>query len=219
MRGVMPQIIPLLRSLRVDLPLLTRVVMYVSENLGRLSLYIFVVSILVLPIFWLMNKRYFKFRLCCHHVVMKIPIAGSLARQYGLSLVMRSLGGLISSGAGLVDSYTRVIDKTFLLPLRQHFSSKTAVLIQGVTLATVFEGVNRIPTYIVPLVSAGEASGSLGTSLIRAADIIDRDIENNLKRLTALIEPIMMAGMGCVIGAIALSIMLPIYDVSKALQH
>jgi type IV pilus assembly protein PilC len=54
--------------------------------------------------------------------------------------------------------------------------------------------------------------------MARAALIIDRDIEHALKRLTSLIEPIMMAGMGAVVGAIALSIMMPIYDISKVLQ-
>jgi type II secretory pathway component PulF len=59
----------------------------------------------------------------------------------------------------------------------------------------------------------------LGTSLLRAASIIDRDMDHSLKRLTSLIEPVMMVGMGCTVGSIALSIMMPIYDISKVLQH
>jgi type II secretory pathway component PulF len=73
--------------------------------------------------------------------------------------------------------------------------------------------------YIVALVSAGELSGTLGASLLRAANILDRDIEHSLKKLTSLIEPLMMIGLGVIVGSIALSIIMPIYDISKVLQH
>ncbi|NCW28743.1 MAG: hypothetical protein EBV83_10740, partial [Verrucomicrobia bacterium] len=76
----------------------------------------------------------------------------------------------------------------------------------------------KMPQFVAPLIHAGEASGTLGNSLLRASLILDRDIENILRKITALIEPIMMAGMGCIVGSIALSIMMPIYDISKVLQ-
>jgi type II secretory pathway component PulF len=76
-----------------------------------------------------------------------------------------------------------------------------------------------MPSYVAPLVAAGEASGNLGKALSRAARILDRELDHSLKRLTALIEPAMMLGMGAAVGSIALSIMMPIYDISKALQH
>lgn len=148
-----------------------------------------------------------------------MPIVGRLARYYSLALTVRSLGSLVESGAALGESYVRVAETMPLLPLRSAFKKKSADISRGVPLGTVLSGMKRMPSYIAPLVSAGEASGTLGISLVRAADILDRDIEHALKRLTALVEPVMMAGMGCAVGAIALSIMMPIYDVSKALQH
>lgn len=132
---------------------------------------------------------------------------------------MRSLGGLLLSGASISSSYSQVSDKIFLLPIKIYLNKQTKYISQGVSLASIFKKFNKIPTFIVPLAQAGEASGTLGQSLMRISDILDRDIENNLKKLTSLIEPIMMIGIGVIIGGIALSIMMPIYDVSKALQN
>jgi type II secretory pathway component PulF len=69
------------------------------------------------------------------------------------------------------------------------------------------------------LIAAGEMSGKLGPALTRIADIIDKDIDKQLKRMTALVEPILMIGMGGIVGSIAIAIMMPIYDISRSLQH
>jgi len=219
MRGVMPQITPLLKSLHVQLPLITRIVMYMSENIGKFSLYIMIFIVVVLPIGIWAYKRLFKFKLFCHKSIVFTPIVGNLFRQYDLSLFMRSLGGLLLSGANISSSYSQVSDKIFLLPIKIYLNDQTKYVSQGVSLASIFKKLGQIQTYVVPLIQAGEASGTLGQSLMRVSDILDRDIENSLKRITTLIEPIMMIGIGVVIGGIALSIMMPIYDVSRSLQH
>jgi type II secretory pathway component PulF len=54
---------------------------------------------------------------------------------------------------------------------------------------------------------------------LRTAYLLDRELDHGLKRLTALIEPVMMIGVGSIVGSIALSIMMPIYDISKTLQR
>jgi type II secretory pathway component PulF len=133
--------------------------------------------------------------------------------------MMRSLGSLVSAGSSIDDSFGRVTKRITLIPLRDQFTVHAFDLSHGSTLSSILAKAGSIPSFIVPLISAGEASGTLGNSLIRASDIIDRDIEQDLKRMTALIEPLMMIGMGIGIGTIALSIMMPIYDVSQSLQH
>ncbi len=219
MRGVMPQIIPLLKSLHVTLPLITRIVIAVSENLMTYGLYLCGGVMLFIPLCMLSYKKWHFIRSCCHHTLIHIPVLGSLFCHYSLSIMIRSLGSLIVSGVSSTDAYIRTTERLIFIPLKVHFDAYSRSLSEGVTLSSAFTRIRHIPSYIAPLVGAGEASGTLGASLMRSSDILDRDIEHSLKRLTALVEPVMMAGMGCGIGAIALSIMMPIYDVSKALQH
>ena len=219
MRGVMPQIIPLLKSLQVTLPLITQIVMYMSEHVIDYGFYVCCVICVSIFVSIFLYRKSALYKLCCHVCIMSIPLVGSLFRQYSLSLMMRSLGSLITSGLDVSKAYAFAIDRIPLLPLRNSFSKNITAISQGTSLGSIFQMVKHIPSYIVPLISAGETSGTLGISLVRAADIIDRDIEHALKRITSLIEPVMMVGMGCIIGTIALSIMMPIYDVSKTLQH
>ncbi len=219
MTWVMPQIIPLLRSLHVDLPLLTRLVIFASENIMSYGLYVCAVYILAAIIVLYAYKTSHAVRFHVQKVFLLVPVFGQLYRQYHLSLVFRSFGALISSGEQMRDAYVKVTEKISLLPVKSYFLRQTFTIDQGVSLSSIILSFRKIPKYVSPLIAAGEASGTLGSSLMRVADIIDRDIEQTLKRLTALIEPLMMIGVGSIIGAIALSIMMPIYEVSKTLQH
>ncbi len=219
MRGVMPQITPLLKSLHVSLPLMTRVMMFVSEHIVSYGLYILIILSVFILLFIILYKRSYFIKILCHTILLRVPLLGKLFRYYCLSLTLRSLGSLATSGMNIVDSYIYSTKNIPLIPLRKIFTSQTKSLSHGSSLLSVFSRMKNIPNHIAPLIGAGEASGTLGTSLVRSADIIDRDIEQSLKRLTALIEPIMMIGIGCIVGSIAISIMMPIYDVSKALQH
>ncbi|MES2314995.1 MAG: type II secretion system F family protein [Patescibacteria group bacterium] len=219
MQGVMPQIIPMLKSLHISLPVLTQVVIYISEHVVSHGLYICAGIICTGSVALFAYKKFAAFKLLVQQAYIRIPIAGNLFRLYYLSLFARSLGGLISSGTQITDAYERVIGKINMLPLRRYFLARLERVQQGSPLSIIVADIKGIPAYVRPLVSAGEISGTLGTSLMRVADIIDRDIEHSLKRLTSLIEPVMMICIGSVIGAIALSIMMPIYEVSKILQH
>ncbi|MEN9524415.1 MAG: hypothetical protein RL536_484 [Candidatus Parcubacteria bacterium] len=219
-RGVMPQIIPMLKSLHVQLPLLTRFVMSVSENIIAYGLQIFAAITLIAGLLIFAYKKSRKFRAFSHAVFIRVPIIGPLIYNYSLSLFLQSCGALVDSGIQISQSVVSTAGTVSLLPLSKFLLDQQPQIRKGISLGQIFMNkTKRIPNYVAPLLIAGEASGSLGQSLIRVASIIDRDMEYSLKRITSLIEPVMMAGMGCVVGGIALSIMMPIYDISRVLQH
>ncbi|MFA6295560.1 MAG: type II secretion system F family protein [Candidatus Paceibacterota bacterium] len=217
-RGVMPQIIPMLKSLNVSLPLLTRTTIAFSDNLTMYGIQALLVGIICLIIFSVAYKKIKFVRKIFQAVLMKIPITGTLLRNYAVVVFLRSCGSLIESGLPVTKAYEKTVFAVSFLPLKEVLLSDVSNISRGVSLGNIISNKN-LPPYIAPLLHAGEISGTLGTSLLRAATILDRDIEHSLRRLTSLIEPIMMAGMGCVVGAIALSIMMPIYNISKVLQR
>ncbi len=217
-RGVMPQIIPMLMSLHVQLPLLTRITISFSNIVTKYGVYILFIFILLLTIFSFVYKKIYFIKKICHIIILKIPIVGKLFRSYSISVFLRSYGSLIDSGLDVTKAYKKTARAVTLLPLRESLMFRVIDINRGVSIGNVVAK-SKMPSYIAPLLHAGEASGTLGPSLSRAALILDRDIEHTLHKLTSLIEPVMMAGMGFVVGAIALSIMMPIYDISKVLQH
>jgi type IV pilus assembly protein PilC len=217
-RGVMPQIIPMLHGLHVKLPILTRITMWISDILVRHGIKGLIILIILTIGSVLIYRKNIFLRKIIQQLFLSVPVIGRLINKYALSVFLQSCGTLIESGLPVSQSFSNTARSISLLPLRFSLLEEVANMKRGVTLGNVLSH-KKIPSYIAPLLSAGEASGSLGSSIIRATVILDRDIEHTLKRLTSLIEPVMMVGMGCVVGAIALSIMMPIYDISRVLQQ
>ncbi len=216
-RGVMPQIIPLLLSLHANLPILTKIVIAVSEGFMSYGAFLLIGIVLIsIGGVWA-YKKMIRIRFIVHRLLMSIPIVGSLTNRYALAVFFQSMGALVGSGMPADEAFIRTASSIGLIPLRRRLESIAPKVSRGEPLHEAFG--KGMPAYIAPLIAAGEASGNLGSALSRAAAILDRELDHSLKRLTALIEPVMMLGMGAAVGSIALSIMMPIYDISKALQH
>jgi type II secretory pathway component PulF len=146
-----------------------------------------------------------------------IPIAGSLIRKYSLAIFCQSIGALVESGEGTDSAFCKTAAAVGFIPLQTRLMARSSMISRGDPLSDALK--NDAPAYVSSLVAAGEASGHLGQTLTRAAILLDRELDQSLKRLTSLVEPVMMICMGSVVGVIALSIMMPIYDISKAIQH
>lgn len=217
-RGVMPQIIPMLVSLHVELPILTRIVIACSEGLIGYGLYGSIALAIAAAILVAAYRKSVGFRLAAQSLLLRIPLAGRLYADYCISILLQSCGSLIESGAPAGASYARSVAALSFLPIKRRLEAKAESLNRGEQVHRAFQD-RAISAFVPSLLSAGEMSGTLGASMVRAAAILDRDIEHSLRRLTSLVEPIMMAGMGLIVGAIALSIVMPIYDISKVLQR
>jgi type IV pilus assembly protein PilC len=216
-RGIMPQITPLLTGLHTDLPILTRVVMKLSDLLTLYGIYAGLILVICgAGMLWAIRKVY-AIRRVVHICAIRIPILGSLIDRYALAVFFQSMGALTESGMAADLAYEKAIAAISLIPLRRRLEVTRQDVTRGGSFGAIFA--KGMPSYIAPLISAGEASGNLTSAFSRVAGMLDRELDHSLKRMTALIEPIMMIGMGCTVGAIALSIMMPIYDISKTLQH
>lgn len=219
MKGVMPQIIPLLKSLNVKLPFITRAVMNISDALTHYGLYGLLLVTSMIVVWVALYARSARFRFAAQFFLLKVPIAGKLFNLYFASLFARSLGSQIEAGIPVAVAYRETVSAMNYLPIKARYEANLKDINRGLSLSSVLLGFKGLPRFFPSLVSAGELTGTLGLSLARSSDIIDRDIEYSLKKLTSLVEPLMMVVMGGAIAAIALAIIMPIYDVSKVLQH
>jgi len=217
MRGIMPQIIPLLTGMHEDLPILTKISIWISGALVTWGIFAGLSLGLAITIAIASYKRSALIRRLVHSAILRLPIIGSLVCKYALTIFFRSVGALVESGMPAEIAYESSASAVSLIPLRRSLMGRAEALKRGEPMNGILPA--SAPPYAVSLIAAGEASGSLAQSLSRASTLMDRELEHALKRLTALVEPVMMMAMGGMVGAIALSIMMPIYDISKALQH
>ncbi len=218
MRGVMPQIVPMLTGLHTKLPFISRVMIFSSNIVAKYGLHGLVGSILSVNTFILVYKKKAKFKHFIQQCLSKVPLVGTLMNNYSIVVFLRSFGALIDCGLPMSNAFDSSVGTVSFEPVAKVLRSNIQGISSGLSLGNVMKSLPA-PRYIGALASAGELSGTLGTSLLRAANILDRDIELSLKRMTSLIEPLMMICMGLIVGSIALSILMPIYDLSKTLQH
>lgn len=219
-KGVMPQIVPMLLGLRVELPLLTRMVMAASDAVGKYGLPILAGIATVTPLSAWVYRKHLGIQRVVHKIVAKTPLVGALVRDYAWSVFLRSCGSLVQAGIAAVDAYETAASRMPLVHLRDVIKERSAAVRGGTGFKAIAEDERLvISPHLSQLIAAGEASGNLGEALTRSADILDKDIERRIKRLSGLMEPALMASMGMMVGSIALAIMMPIYDMSRALQQ
>ena len=215
-QGIMPQIIPLLSSLHADLPVLTVVVIAISRALLDHGLIGSIAVVLLAMAIMFAYRKSMRVRYVAQKVLLHIPIAGRLINDLSLTLFFRAFGTMVEAGILADVAYEKACSTVSFLPLKCLLEQNISPLKNGEKFHTI---AGRMPAYVESLITAGEASGNLGGSLRRIDSILGKELEHALKKITAMVEPAMMIGMGSMVGSIALSIMMPIYDISKNLQH
>lgn len=218
-RGVIPEIVPMLHGMKVKLPIVTKVVILLSDILVDYGLWIVLFMFIFIFLLIWMYRHARPVRKWLHYILMYIPVAGSLILKISLSNFFRSVGSTLSSVVDVDIVCKSAVDSIGLIPLKNSFKNIPTAVAEGGNISVVIMNGNiKIPEFVYGLISAGEKSGTLHISMLKVSDILDNEIEHSLKRLTSIIEPVLMIILGVFVSVVALSIVLPIYDMSKSLQ-
>jgi type II secretory pathway component PulF len=152
-------------------------------------------------------------------ILLRIPLFGKLSRDYNLTNLARTLSLLLKSGAPIVPAMELVADSTKNLAYRESLMEAREQILHGQQIAQQFRGNDRLyPPILVQMVSVGETTGSLTTTLDFLSDMYEEEIDEFTKNLTTLIEPVLMIVMGVIVGFIAISIITPIYSITQSLS-
>jgi type IV pilus assembly protein PilC len=216
MIGIVPQFKPVFDSLEIDLPKLTLFVMDVAFFCKDNWYLIFggiVASIFGILAFKKTKKGSYLFDMA----LLRMPIFGPLFRKVALSRFSRTFSTLVKSGVpilGAMDivaatSGNRVISRTVL-------AARESVR-QGDTLSAPLGESKVFPPMVVKMISIGERTGSLDALLEKIAQFYDQQVEAAVKGLTSMIEPLLIAVMGFLVGGIVLAVFLPIFKLQEQL--
>lgn len=209
---VLPRLTKAFLQSGVKLPLVTKILVAVSSFLsGHLFLDLLVV-IFVIWFFTFFRKtergRKFFFK-----VLLKIPVASDLVKKVALIRFSRTFGGLIGSGIPAAEALELSANSVGNYYYREAIMKAAKEIQNGIPFSGTFlKYPHLFPHLFVSLVLVGEKTGSLTSILGTASDFYEEEVDAKLKDLASLIEPILLLFMGLVIGAIALSILLPIYQ-------
>ncbi len=213
-----PKISPVFKSLHIDLPLSTRVVMWSSSFLQNYGLYLFTIIILISIATPFILKRNFKFHFYFDKYVFKIPLIGLVIKNYNLANITRNMGLLLKSGVPLGETLNILTKITSNLLYKEELGKINQTTNRGQKISSHFQtNPELFPDILIQVVSVGEQSGHLSEALIYLAELYESEVENFTKNLTNTIEPVLMIVMGAIVGLIAISIITPIYSITQNL--
>lgn len=214
-------VIPRLASVFTEsdqlLPLPTRILLAISDGLSQwwwawlLALIAVIVSL-----------RQFRLspvgRLVFDRLLLRVPLAGDLARKLQTARLARNLGVMIGQGVPLlqaIDVASSTVSNTALAAAVQQVRDAVR---DGVNLANALGGSGQFPVFVSNMVAVGEESGTLETALLKVASAYERETGRILQVLTTILEPALIVLVGLVVMFIVISMLLPILQLGLVAQ-
>jgi len=153
-----------------------------------------------------------------HELLLRLPLVGRLLRGTNAARLASTLGILTASGIPLLTAMQSAVQVVTNLPMRSAVEDALRQVREGGSLARSLGKTKLFPPLVIHLISSGEATGKLDTMLQRASEAQTRELENWVRALTALLEPVLILVMGCIVLFIVLAILLPIFEMNQLIK-
>lgn len=212
---VLPRFEGLFQNLGSPLPPTTQLLMELSHLLRERWWAAIGVAIMVVVglKFWLGSDRG---RQTIGSAVLKVPHFGKLMRSFCTSRVMRVLGVLVEARVPLLEALRLTREASGNRSYADLLDRVENRVTKGESVSAALENTQLIDRNIVEAIRSGERSGALGAVLTSVADFLDEDNEVVLKSLSSVIEPLILIVLGVMIGFVAVSMFLPLFDLASA---
>ncbi|MDP3769388.1 MAG: type II secretion system F family protein [bacterium] len=208
---VIPTLAETIKSLGVELPLSTRIIIGTSDFLHDYAIVAIVGGVLIVTGAWRILKSKPGKQLF-DRIILKMPIFGSLTQKFNMARFSRTLAYLITSGIPIVRALeitARVLSNT---KYRMAVEQASHEIQKGKQLNEILHNSPDIfHPMVVQMVKVGEESGKISDMLLRLALFFEEDVNNTTKNLSTIIEPILMLIIGTAVGFFAISMLQPIY--------
>src|SRR5215813_12101436 len=213
---VIPTFASLFSGLGAQLLLPTRVVIALSDNLVRFFPFLFVFGGVAAYMF----KRYYSTengRRTVDATSLKMPILGNILRKIAVARFCRTLSTLISSGVPILDGLEITAKTSGNAIVEEAVMTTRKSIERGETISAPLKDTNVFPAMVTQMIGVGEATGALDTMLGKIADFYEEEVDTAVAGLLTLLEPIMIAILGVVVGGIVIAMYLPIFDLISKL--
>ena len=209
---IVPTFVGLFKTLGGTLPLPTRVLVALSSGL-KVGIIPFVVLVFVGMSLWRKYKRTEQVRNVVDPLKLKLPVFGELFRKIALTRFSRNLGTLMKSGVPILQSLDIVAATTGNIVLERATRAVQESVRTGESLTKPLTEHPVFPPMVVQMMAVGEETGELDTMLAKIAEFYDQEVESTTESLTALIEPLMIAFLGGIVGAMIVALYMPIFKI------
>jgi type IV pilus assembly protein PilC len=213
---VIPTFAAMFAGLNAELPLPTRVVIWMSNGFVRFMPFI-VIGIIGLVVGFRQYYATRNGRRVIDRALLKAPILGMILRKIAVARFCRTLATLISSGVPILDGLL-ITSKTAGNAIVEDAIATTRKSIErGETVSAPLKETGVFPPMVTQMIAVGEATGALDTMLAKIADFYEEEVDVGVAGLLTLLEPLMIAVLGLIVGGIVIAMYMPIFGLISKL--
>jgi type IV pilus assembly protein PilC len=207
---VIPTFATLFAGLGAELPLPTRVVIAMSNGLVRYGPFL-IAGLFALGFAFRSYYATPNGRMTIDRIVLKLPVLGLLMRKIAVARFCRTLSTLLASGVSILEALDITARTAGNAVVEQAINTTRKSIEGGETIANPLRQTAVFPPMVVQMISVGESTGALDTMLSKIADFYEEEVDVAVAGLLTLLEPIMIALLGGVVGGIVIAMYMPIF--------
>ncbi len=208
---VIPQFESLFKGFGADLPAFTQMVINLSRFIQANGIYILVVVGAGVWFFLYTYKRSRKTREFLDRAMLKFPIIGPILNKAAIARFARTLSTMFQAGVPLVEALESVAGATGNIVYEDATMKVRDEVATGQRLQRAMENTGLFPNMVVQMIAVGEESGSLDTMSGKVASFYEEDVDNAVDSMSSLLEPLIMAILGVLVGGLVIAMYLPIF--------
>ena len=211
---VLPQFKSIFESMNVELPFITQFLLQLSDMLVDWW-FVIIPCIFVIP--WAIMEffRTEKGAKLYDTYILKMPAIGGMMRKMAVARFTRTLGTMITSGVPILQALEVTAATAGNVVIKEAVDSTRNSIREGESIAEPLKNSSVFPPMVVQMISVGEETGELDKMLMKIADFYEVEVDNAVKGLTSIIEPVVIVFMGLIIGGIVMAVFMPMLTLVK----
>jgi type IV pilus assembly protein PilC len=209
---IVPVFSAMFKQLNAQLPLPTEFLVVLSQGM----VYIGPITLVVVVAFifwWRAYKNNLRVRMVVDPLKLKIPVFGALMKKVAIGRLTRNLAMMMAAGVPILRSLSIVGAVANNWVVEQALAKVAESVRQGKSIAEPLAKEPIFPSMVTQMIAVGEDSGALEVMLHKVSEFYDQEVESMTEQLTALIEPIMIAVIGVLVGGMIVALYMPIFDI------
>jgi len=216
---VFPKILPIFASLSFELPVTTKILIWITDFLTAYGLWMLGAFVVIGVTSSILISTQEVAHYVWDRIVLKIPLLGKISLNYQMANLNRTLGLLLKTDTGVVDSFAIASGTTNNAVYARQLKVISDSLIHGESVAVqLSKRPDIFPNLMAEMIAIGEKTGRLSDTFLYLSGLYEEEVDNQTKNLSNSIEPLLMITMGVIVGFIAISIITPIYEVTQNLN-
>jgi len=214
---VIPAFEDLFKGFGADLPAFTRMVVDLSVFVRTQGWMLAIVAGGIVYTFFYFKKRSRTMRHFLDRLSLKLPIVGPILQKAAIARYARTLSTMFSAGVPLVEALESVAGATGNIVYEVGVLQMRDEVATGQRLQQAMENTNLFPNMVIQMIAVGEESGSLDEMSSKVADFYENDVDNAVDNLSSLLEPMIMAILGVLVGGLVIAMYLPIFKMGSVI--